>query len=96
MGDKIRIGNNIPERKAMNDTRPEMERLFDALMKEKTGQERLKMGFSMFDLARSQALASIKREHPNAGMKEIKKEIFLRFYGEEFSTEERQKILARL
>lgn len=54
------------------------------------------MGFSMFEMARKQVLASILNQNPNADPKEIRKQIFLRFYGEDFTPEEREKILARI
>ncbi len=51
------------------------------------------MGFSMFDMARRQVIASIKDTNPNASMNDIKQEIFLRFYAQEFSPKEQEKIL---
>ncbi|HHT9111224.1 MAG TPA: hypothetical protein ACFYDZ_08730 [Candidatus Brocadiaceae bacterium] len=80
----------------MNDTDPIMETRFLEMMMKKSGQERLKMGFSMFDMARRQVIASIKAKNPNADIKEIRREIFLRFYGQDFSPEEREKILRHL
>ena len=80
----------------MNDTDPIMESRFLEMMMKKSGQERLKMGFSMFDMARRQVIASIKAKNPNADIKEIRREIFLRFYGQDFSPEEREKILRHL
>ena len=80
----------------MNDTSPEIESRFHEMMMKKSGQERMKMGFSMFDMARRQVVASVKMERPDAGIKDIRREIFLRFYGEDFSPEEREKIMARV
>jgi hypothetical protein len=80
----------------MNDTSPEVESFFNELMMKKTGQERMRMGFSMFDMARKQALASIINQNPNADSKEIRKQLFLRFYGDDFTPEEREKILAQI
>ena len=77
----------------MKDTTAEMELLMDRLIMEKTGAERLKMGFSMFNFARKQVVASIISSNPRADSKEIKKQIFLRFYGQDFTTEEQEKIL---
>ncbi|MGR3311025.1 MAG: hypothetical protein ACUZ77_09635, partial [Candidatus Brocadiales bacterium] len=62
----------------------------------KSGQERMMMGFSMSKMARKQVVASIKQDNPNADIKEIRREIFLRFYGQDFSPEEREKILRKL
>lgn len=80
----------------MNDTSPEVASLFNKLMMNKTGQERLKMGFSMFDMARKQVLASILKQNPNADPREIRRELFLRFYGQDFTPEECEKILSQI
>jgi len=80
----------------MNDTDPKIEARFNEMMMRKSGQERLKMGFSMFEMARRQIMASIKMNKPDADIKHIRKEIFLRFYGEEFSKKEQERILSRI
>ena len=80
----------------MRDTSPVIEKQFLAMMMERSGQERLKMGFSMFNLARKQAIASIRRNKPSVGTEELKKELFSRFYGEEFSPEDQEKILRQI
>jgi len=77
----------------MRDTSPEIEKQYLQMMMEKSGQERLKMGFSMFNLARKQALASIRRNIPMTNVEEIRKELFSRFYAEDFSPEDQEKIL---
>ncbi|MBM2839198.1 MAG: hypothetical protein HW415_1823 [Deltaproteobacteria bacterium] len=72
----------------MNDTSPEMDKRFQEMIMAKSGQERLLMGFSMFETARRQVIATIK-----GGNADIKKELFVRFYGADFSQEEMEKIL---
>ncbi len=80
----------------MRDTSPEIEKRFLEMVMERSGQERLKMGFSMFNLARKQVLASIRRNKPTAGEEEIRKDLFSRFYGKDFSPEDQEKILGRI
>lgn len=80
----------------MNDTSLFIESHFLEMMMKKSGEERLKMGFSMFDAARRQVIASIMRDNPNADIKDIKRELFLRFYEQDFPLEEREKILCKL
>lgn len=80
----------------MNDTNQEMESRFHEMLKKKSGQERLQMGFSMFDFALKQVSASVKMRNPNAKKEEIRREIFLRLYGEDFTSAERDKILQKL
>ena len=80
----------------MNDTSVFVESHFLEMMMKKSGEERMKMGFSMFDTARRQVIASIKRNTPCADINDIRRELFLRFYGQDFSHEEGEKILWKL
>ncbi len=80
----------------MRDTSPKIESQFVEMTMKRSGQERLKMGFSMFNLARKQAIASIRRNKPSISTEEIRKELFSRFYGEEFSPEDQEKILRQI
>ena len=80
----------------MNDTSSFIETRFMEMMMKKSGQDRLKMGFSMFDMARGQVIASIQRKNPNVDIKDLERELFLRFYGQDFSSEEQEKILHKL
>ncbi len=80
----------------MNDTDIKTQNLFNAMIMNKSGQERMAMGFSMFNMVRRQVIAAIKQDKPSADASEIKKGIFLRFYGQDFSPEEQKKILKSL
>ena len=80
----------------MNDTDLKTQNLFNAMIMRQSGQARLAMGFSMFNMARKQVIAAIKQNKPLADAMEIKRDIFLRFYGQDFSPEEQTKILKRL
>ena len=80
----------------MNDTDPKIEARFNEMMMRKSGQERLKMGFAMFNMARKQVVASLKMDKSGDNREDIKREIFLRFYGGDFSHEEQAKILAKI
>lgn len=80
----------------MNDTTPEIESIYRNMLMKKSGEERLVMGCSMFDTARKQALAGIAAKMPGLSEAETRKELFLRFYGTEFSKEEKERILRKL
>lgn len=80
----------------MDDTSHEVKTLFRKMIMEKSGEERLKMGFSMFNFARKQVVASIKEKTPGVDETNLRKEVFLRFYGHEFSQEELKSILQHL
>ena len=78
----------------MNDTHPEAAAQFRNLMKAKTNEQRLLMGCSMFDTAKQIVKSSIYGQQPEITPEEMKKEIFLRFYGQDFSQADKDKILA--
>jgi hypothetical protein len=68
---------------------------FNELFRKKTGEERMKMGFSMFEFAAKFAVASIIDKHKNQDLSpcQLKKELFLRLYGNNFSDEQKAEIL---
>lgn len=80
----------------MNDTSPEMEKRYHTMLMERSGEERLKMGCSMYDAARAIVRSSILNENPGLTESELKEKIFLRFYGLDFSETEKRKIIAGL
>jgi hypothetical protein len=69
-----------------------MQRKFQKMLLERSGEERLKMGCSMHAAARALVKASISEKDPIA----VNRALFLRFYGDEFEPKERKKILLAL
>ena len=80
----------------MNDTSPEVERQYRALLLQRSGEERLKMGFSMHAMAQALVRASVLEQEPQASPATIRRALFLRFYGADFDTPTREKILRAL
>jgi hypothetical protein len=80
----------------MNDTLPEISVQFQNMMMRKSGEQRLLMGFSMYDTARKIVCSSIYNKYPEITAGQIKKEIFVRFYGQDFSQSDKEKILSAL
>jgi hypothetical protein len=80
----------------MNDTSPEVERRYHAMLLERSPEARLLMGDSMYAAARALVRASILAATPNASPAQLRQQIFLRFYGHEFDAPARDKILAAL
>jgi hypothetical protein len=80
----------------MNDTSPEMESRYRTMIMQRSGEERLKMGCAMRETARALVEASIREQDPQATPEAVRKGLFLRFYGYEFSAESRAKILAAI
>ncbi len=80
----------------MNDTHPEIAALFRKLMMQKTGEQRLIMGCSMYDAAKQIVRSSIYNSRPGITEEQMRREIFIRFYGHEFSKADRDRILSAL
>jgi len=76
----------------LKDTSDKIDKKFREMLLIRPGEERLKMGCSMHAAARALVVGSIAEKDRFA----IKRELFLRFYGGEFGSKERKKILAVL
>jgi hypothetical protein len=92
------IGRRIPLSRGeqVKDTSPAIERKLRAMLMKRSGEERLKMGCSMHATARVLAVASLLQKHPGSRPTEIKRLLFLHFYGAEFEPDQRQRIAAAL
>ncbi len=80
----------------MNDTHPKTAQRFVNLMMSKSNEQRLFMGFSMYDTARQIVQNAICNQNPTITSDAMKKEIFLRFYGQQFSQAQIERILPML
>jgi hypothetical protein len=80
----------------VKDTPPVIERKFRQMLMKRSGAERLKMGCSMHATAQALAKAWISQQHPSARPAELKRLLFLHFYGTDFRPEERKRIAAAL
>ena len=80
----------------MNDTHPEISAKFQDLIMQKSCEQRLLMGCSMYDTAKQIVRSSIYNTHPGITEEQMRKEIFIRFYGLEFSQADRDRILSVL
>jgi len=80
----------------MNDTHPDIAVRFQNLMMRKSGEQRLRMGCSMHDTAKQIVRSAIYNSHPEITDAEMKREIFLRFYGQDFSQTDKERILSTL
>ena len=77
----------------MKDTSFEIQKKIDEIYKNKSGEEKLLIALSMFETARELVISSLPN---NLSDKELRKELFLRFYGNDFSSNEKEKILTNL
>jgi len=80
----------------MTDTSPEIDVRYRAMLMQRSGEERLKMGCAMRETARALVESSILEQAPQATPETLRKGLFLRFYGHEFDARSREKILAAI
>jgi len=80
----------------MKDTHPEIEERFFKMIMEKSGEERLQMGFEMDEAARRLAAASLLNENREASELDIRIAVFNRFYEIDLSSEIRQKVIKKM
>jgi hypothetical protein len=80
----------------MKDTLPEIDTRYRAMLMQRSGEERLKMGCDMRETARALVEASIREQDPTATTEALRKGLFLRLYGHEFDAQTRAKILAAI
>ncbi len=66
------------------------------MLLQRSSGERLVMGCSMHATAQALVRASVLAKNPLASPAEVRRALFLRFYGEEFDARERGRILAWL
>lgn len=81
----------------MSDTTPEMMAQYRAMVLARPpGGARFKIASDLFDITRSLMIAGIRAARPGITDSELRKELFLRYYGEEFSPEQRERILTAI
>ncbi|MBI3456670.1 MAG: hypothetical protein HY002_12910 [Candidatus Rokubacteria bacterium] len=80
----------------MSDTSPEVARRCRAMLLRRSGEERLKMGCSMHAAAKALVRASILEKDPLISSAALRQALFLRFYGDDFDADTREKILRAL
>ena len=77
----------------MTDTDPKTQIRLAAMMRAKTGIERLKMGFSMFDMSKKLVIASIIASGEG---NDIRRQLLLRFYQSDLDPKTIDKIVSRV
>jgi hypothetical protein len=80
----------------MADTPADVEARYRHMLLARSGEDRLRMGFSMYATARALVVASILASDPGASPERIRQAIFLRFYGREFDEATRDRIAVSL
>ncbi len=77
----------------MTDTHESIKVRFHQMMMSRSPLERLEMGCSMFDTAKEIVRNSIINQGLGSSPQEINRQIFLRFYSQDFDEDQQKKIL---
>ena len=80
----------------MNDTNPKIMEKMREMIRAKTPGERLAMGCSMHDFCKRLVAGAILRENPKLSPAALRRELFLRFYGNDFDDVRKEKIIQHL
>lgn len=83
-------------RSPMRDTPPEIEAKMQEMFEAKTPDERLAMSYSMHATSKWFIIRAIQEENPHISEGALRREVFLRFYGNDYTPEEREKIAQHL
>jgi len=80
----------------MDDTPENIKQLYMQMLMSKSPSERFMMAVRMFDTAKKLVVAGILRGNPDINEPQLRAEIFLKMYGNEFSHQERERIMRKL
>jgi len=77
----------------MNDSDCNINEIYRKMLMSLSGEKRMLMSFSMFDLSAKLMICSIKKKYSR---KDFRKQVFLRLYGNDFKKDEIEKILSSI
>lgn len=80
----------------MRDTPPEITNKMCEMIRMKSPIERLRMGDSMYETSRYLIIRAIMQKNPHISDADLRKEIFLKFYGNDFDLNQQKKIIEHL
>ena len=80
----------------MNDTPPDVDAAFTAMFATLTPTQRVRMVSEMFDSARRHLVSGIRAEQPDITECELKVQVFLRTYRDDYAPAERDRIVASI
>ena len=77
----------------MGNKTNKVDKLYKKMLREKSGEERMMMGFSMFQFSTKILLSSLKEKSP---ARDLKRNIFTRLYGNDFDDKKKKEIIKYL
>jgi hypothetical protein len=86
----------MKRQKQMRDTPTSITLKICEMIQLKSPIERLQMGSSMYETSKRLVTRAILENNPNISKKNFKQEFFLKFYGNDFNSKDREKILSHL
>jgi hypothetical protein len=80
----------------MTDTPMRMEKRYQEMILSRTPAERLKMASGMYDSGKKLVISGIQKEGRLLNASQLRAQLFLRMYGNDFSATEIEKIMSRI
>ena len=80
----------------MDDTLAKVEQRYREMLLSKSPAKRLKMASRMYDSARKLVIAGILKDRGYLDMPRLRAQLFLRMYGNDFSTTEKERIITKI
>lgn len=80
----------------MKDTSPDMEQLQRELIMRLTPGERMLMAMDMYQTAKTIVEAGIRARHGDLPPREMRRRVFLQFYGNDLPPEQIEEILKQI
>jgi len=80
----------------MNDTNLDVEKRQAAMIAKLSPADRLRMANSMFESGRALVRIGLKQQNESISEAQLRAQIFLRLYGEDYSGTEKKRILTSL
>ena len=80
----------------MDDTPTKMKKLYHEMLLSKSPLDRLRMASRMYDSVKKLAISGILKERRHLDPPRLKRELFLRIYGNDFPARDRERIMKKI
>ena len=80
----------------MDDTPAKMKKLYNEMLLSKSPLDRLRMASRMYDSVKKLAISGILKERRHLDPPRLKRELFLRIYGNDFPASDRERIMKKI
>ncbi len=80
----------------MNDTPKQIQLRYTKMLMSRTPTERLRMVSRMYDSSRKLVISSIRSERGQLSSSQLRRQLFLRIYGSDFTAADRNRIINKI